>query len=574
MKLRERESELKSEISRFPSLSTESAERERERKETPETCNALPPPPQKMRDNTSSDTKRSCGGDDLRTVSSGDHALSASETNGRKHSARRQSFSFFQKQQQEKKTIEQLSVRITVLHSVRILFVSAKAYAASTVLVAGISLLFATYLCKGGLGKDACEAAISGFANTTENSTLVSSLYRLPGKHIQLYCVGSAVLGLAGNSVWWAYTQARRMELHDEFSALTLDGVFTTATFLVLAVFVFPFYSLSNITARNTIIITMGIASKLCGSFFHSFMDPAMRLKGGHVLKRVASCVLSAALEAIFVGLVLSLISVYVYAALRFQDGKLKLFILGFLYPSGELILKYTYRNAILGSSRKSAASPKERKREQYGFMYVSRNLEIILGVPNILVIFFIQKRGIFYSALLMNAITEVGGNFISNLRFNKYVEGASGELAKRLSRSGNSKKITPIQDDGEADMPTRMDDRKKRLFLFAFLRNNEEIGELICVMLAPSLIILLSALHVLDVAVSNVGVMVIRGVAAVVFELGVDCVKVFMDHKFGLHHHLVHVKMDVYDAVNLATIAIVAVSVFIGSYSFVMLHD
>ena len=118
----------------------------------------------------------------------------------------------------------------------------------------------------------------------------------------------------------------------------------------------------------------------------------------------------------------------FMIANLQMENETVRAIISGIVYPGAEVCIKYIYRKAAL-SNRDSGDTlrPEEKEANAQAFIYISRNMEMVLFKPNIYLIFLLQSQKVFMATLAMSSVCEICGLFISNLRFTK-----TGQMVKR----------------------------------------------------------------------------------------------------------------------------------------------
>ena len=268
-------------------------------------------------------------------------------------------------------------------------------------------------------------------------------------------------------------------------------------------------------------------------------------------------------------------ITLFIIANLRMSNQTIRACISGFVYPGLELCLKMAHRNVMLKHHEDTEVDEDDAAIKENALVYLARNLDIVLGNPNILLIFLLESRFVFTMALIAASICEIGGMVISNMRFLKQVRNVTQKVKKRLT--GAARVAPPPPDDVVAAISNsservnaivenmQIEKSKQKL---AIVRNNEEIAEKALIFSTP---IIISLLIKSGIVQGHLGFseLVARAAIASGLELIVDSIKMRVNAMFQIWDHLIKNRMDVFDALNIATIGFVAQSLFLFSVAY-----
>ena len=282
---------------------------------------------------------------------------------------------------------------------------------------------------------------------------------------------------------------------------------------------------------------------------------------GGSVWSAVVQGFLATSFYFTFMLLVL----LYIIASLRMEDEVTRAIILGIVYPGGKVALKFMYRkHALAHNEAKERVGLSDAKIREQGFIYVARNLEVLLGKPNIYLIFLLETRAVFMATLAVSCLCEFFGMIASNMRFTRAAQNIRTKLAERI-------KITPEKDTGpsrngkqlvqEIVAAKEMERNKMEL---AIIRNGEDIAEMTLIVTSPIIIMMMIFTDFAHAEYLTVAELAARAAIAFSLESFVDVLKVHADDKFGVRDYLVHNRMNLWDIINMATIGSVAENIFI----------
>ena len=153
----------------------------------------------------------------------------------------------------------------------------------------------------------------------------------------------------------------------------------------------------------------------------------------GHGLAACAA-IKAGIIEAAISFAMMFIILLFIIANLQMENETTRAIISGFVYPAAEVLLKYMYRKATLAHHEATEQDASDAAIKEQAFIYISRNLEIILAKPNMYLNFLLRTRSAFMATLAMAFKCEVGGLYVSNLRFTKRV--SISRLASPSERS------------------------------------------------------------------------------------------------------------------------------------------
>ena len=212
------------------------------------------------------------------------------------------------------------------------------------------------------------------------------------------------------------------------------------------------------------------------------------------------------------------------------------------------------YRKASLASYEATEQDASDAAIKEQAFIYVSRNLEIVLAKPNMYLIFLLRTRSAFMATLAMAFMCEVGGLFVSNLRFTKAGQHIKASISKRKVAAANNSRSNDPTASSIADEAAALQLEKDKQEL-ALLRNGEEISEKALILATPAIIVVMITRGIVQERSLTIKELGIRAAIAFALEFAVDALKIRLDAAFGIYDHMVRNRMDVWDVVNIATI-------------------
>ena len=408
--------------------------------------------------------------------------------------------------------------------------------------------------------------------NSTVNATVL--ITKESKNDIAFLGFGTIALGAASHFAWWGLTQLFVIGLRtrEPYSQLLFGPVYVLS-FLLLS-YIFR-------TAVGVSGFSIALAAQVCSHFFAILARTVYQREYKSVIKIFANVVV----ETLIIQCIFATVCVYVWATTNLASGLAKGTIVGFVYPALELALKYLYRTQVLAPPSTNPNDERLR-RDQKAFTLVARNLEIVLGFPNFILLLMLPSNSIYVSALVSMCLLELVGNFVSNLRFTRAANIAMNKFQQRLKKNYSKKSsmqtigapgAISYVDDGFGDSESISSilkrselskiERKKKLF--AVLRNNEEIGEKICSLTALfALYFFIEAQLILRLDFMTLKNKLFRGILLLVTESAVDAVKIIIDNRFGIYGFKVKNEMTFFDAVNVATISVCAIGGFLVAYT------
>ena len=361
------------------------------------------------------------------------------------------------------------------------------------------------------------------------------------------------VCGLDVHFIWWAFTQRSRWGKSQTFIVRTIGCIIRMILFNGIICIVW--FSRRHL---KTVLSFEGLLAIFAGTEF---------IISGFVVQKIefqssfAEALVAGAVNCVMYLMIPGLIFLFISVNLGVEDEIMRAVVSGLLYPTAELALKYVYRNfAIRNYHGKGEGASEQIK--HHAFIYLSRNLEIILGFPNIFLIFLLNTQSLFFLALLGSSLCEIGGLVVSNLRFSKPVL----HIKRRIT------KATVLPSDDERVLTAKSLERKLAMDEFervmtqkeslAIVRNCEELSEKALLFSVPIFICMFVSSGIIAQPVTSIPETMFRGLVAIALESVVDHAKLWIDAIFGVQDHLVANKMDIYDAFNIATVGFVALQI------------
>ena len=355
-----------------------------------------------------------------------------------------------------------LTLRNGFIHQARLTWLSFKASLAKLPLAAAaIHLLTFPFQLKGERGN----------ATNSSESNSVFGTFPANERGNVLWFLSNGICGmLRVHFFWWGLTQyARWGKSKDLFS----NGLACIAFFLV-------FNGIVGIVSAVTEDVAIGVWNVLFPALFLSFIASEVLNKLIVRGKRtITSALVAAFIETTILFGMLFLVLLFIIANLRMENETTRAIISGIVYPGAEVALKYMYRKTSM-NHHETHSNAADLETKDQAFIYVSRNFEIGLAKPNLVLIFLLESQTIFIAALLTASLAELGGLFVSNLRFTK--------AAQRVKARMSIRKVLP-SNDGTSDPNTKssIDDVQalqieKDKQTLAILRNGEEM----CLILFP----------------------------------------------------------------------------------------
>ena len=252
------------------------------------------------------------------------------------------------------------------------------------------------------------------------------------------------------------------------------------------------------------------------------------------------------------------LILLFIIANLQIESETTRAIISGFVYPAGEVLLKFIWRKVCLGHHETVENDAADTEIKDQAYIYLSRNLEVTFAKPNFYLMYLLKTQSAFMAALAMASLCEICGLLVSNMRFTKMGQDIKAKISKRkvaaeADMSSNDPTASSIADEA------RQLEMEKNLEELAILRNGEEIGEKTLILTVPAIIMVMIWCGIVQDENLSIGKLCIRAFAGFVLEFAVDAIKMRVDAMFKIHDHLVRNRMTMWDIVNIATIGMVA---------------
>ena len=229
--------------------------------------------------------------------------------------------------------------------------------------------------------------------------------------------------------------------------------------------------------------------------------------------------------------------------------------------------------------------------------MYTYRNLELVTGRPNLLIIFLFPGFREFATTLCLATIAQCVGLLVTNFRFHRAVW-----RKKKFALDIATKKVAPVATtlvkkasslnlmaaakeeeegeqseggsagetaDGGNSFEDMMAERKKMeediqyaQASFAIIRNCEEISEKVNFLQCPFTVYILLQYGIIETTVDNSELLKRAAVAFAIETVG-DGIKVWVDSMFGIFDTWVKNRIDFYGAVNLAAMNVLSEALF-----------
>ena len=359
-----------------------------------------------------------------------------------------------------------LTLRNGLIHQTRLTWLSFKASLAILPLAAAaihsLTFLFQLKEEKGNATNSSESNSVFGTFPTNERGNLI-------------WFLSNGMYGMMRvHYVWWGLTQYARWGKSKE---LFNNGLACIAFFLV-------FNGVVGIVSAVTEDVAIGVWNVLVPALFVSSIASEVLnnlARGKHTIS--SSLVPAFIVTTILFGFAF-LVLLFITANLRMENETTRAIISGIVYPGADVALKYMYRKTSMHRHEtKTHPDAADLEIKDQAFIYISRNLEIGLAKPNLVLIFLLKSQTIFTAALMTASLAELGGLFVSNLRFTK--------AAQRVKARMSIRKVLP-SNDGSSDPNTKssIDDHGQALQMekdkqmLAILRNGEEM----CVILFPPL--------------------------------------------------------------------------------------
>ncbi len=285
----------------------------------------------------------------------------------------------------------------------------------------------------------------------------------------------------------------------------------------------------------------------------------------------------------------IGLLVVFVVSSnLHTSSRQTKILVSGVFYPAAEATMKFLYRrNSKAGFAEEEDVLFKQAR------VYVSRNLEVMLGKPNLLLMFLVEDNTTFFAAYCLSILCSIGGLVATNVRFLKKVHRTQRRLRRDLSarvtpvgdslnrissralaKIGSTKSLdaSPVQGrgslfgrDDDADLLWQKED-------FAVIRNCEEIGEKMCVLQCPFTVGLLIKYNiVLPSAELRMDALILRACLAVVIEGCGNAAKIVINKLFGVYEVRVNNRMDMWGMLNISLVALSGEALFLLGFGYAL---
>jgi len=386
----------------------------------------------------------------------------------------------------------------------------------------------------------------------TKNATQAFAAYD-PGDRADMlwFLLNGLVVALRLHLLWWALMKyikwgKRKPMISETLAFLTffaaLNGIVGIAS------------ALSSGTIRVWyVVVPADIISLTASDIISAF---------GHGLA-ICAAIKAGIISSIILHAIGFLILLFTMANLQMENETTRAIISGFVYPAAEVLLKYMYRKACLTNHEATEQDAADAAITEQAFIYISRNLEIALAKPNLYLIFLLRTRSVFMATLAMAFMCEVGGLFISNLRFTKAGQHIKARISKRkVVAANNSRSNDPTASPtADAEATLQLEKDKQEL---ALLRNGEEISEKALILATPAIIVVMIWCGIVQEKSLTMKELGIRAAIAFALEFAVDAIKLRLDAMFGIYDHMVRNRMDVWDVVNIATIGSAAEFMFL----------
>ena len=428
-------------------------------------------------------------------------------------------------------------------------------------------------------------------ANTTLSAKLLKEHYRLMEGETVLIVIGVGWLSLAMNSVVW------KLERYFRFEAFELkkDTCATLSGIAVAAAAYFGYIYLVLVHYEGDISFWWrSVPPLFCALFLVDVAEFILGKGARNILRNICTSLLISFVQVAMFFLVFQ----FLHVNLLFESQSLSLFS-GIIYPTVEVLLKYLYRHVTRRNSKREVT-------KQQGFIYIVRNLEIVLGKPNLMLMFLLDSVFTFIATFCLSTILQSVALLLTNVRLLENAHKIKLNISKRVTgvapsdasdesiiRAFEAESANGAKDDLAA--PPRGDARTGHFVIddkameeldrqelkydlelqkaeFAVIRNCEEIGEKVNILLCPITIGILISYGMAQSTLTIQDLCARAGIAFIIQTFG-QLVKMHLNALYSVWEHAVQNRMHFFGIINLATINICAEAGFLAAFVTVLAH-